>query len=140
MTRSLLPFYAGDISELARSLHKQLAASGHAPGHLELLNMLARAAGSRNFQHFRAKMVAEKRLMRPGEVPAPIDYVELQKLSRYFDVADGYAGPPSSATRIGVSGCCGPRFRRVKRFRKNRSTSYCSRIICSMIPRCFDGK
>jgi hypothetical protein len=31
-------------------------------------------------------MVAEKRLMRPAEVPAPIDYVELQRLTRYFDV------------------------------------------------------
>jgi hypothetical protein len=30
-------------------------------------------------------MIAEKRLMRPGEVPAPIDHAELQKLSRYFD-------------------------------------------------------
>jgi hypothetical protein len=85
MTRSVFPFYAGDISELARSLHSQLAACDHLPGHVELLNMLARAAGSRNFQHFRAKLIAEKRLMRPGEVPAPIDYVELERLSRYFD-------------------------------------------------------
>ena len=85
MTRSVFPFYAGDISELARSLHNQLAACDHIPGHVELLNMLARAAGSRNFQHFRAKIVAEKRLMRPAEIPAPIDYVELRRLSRYFD-------------------------------------------------------
>ena len=85
MTRSVFPFYAGDISELARSLHSQLAGCDHTPGHVELLNMLARAAGSRNFQHFRAKIVAEKRLMRPAEIPAPIDYVELRRLSRYFD-------------------------------------------------------
>lgn len=86
MTRPVFPFYANDISELARSLHSQLTTCDHTPGHVELLNMLARAAGSRNFQHFRAKMVAEKRLMRPAEVPAPIDYVELQRLTRYFDV------------------------------------------------------
>jgi len=85
MTKLVFPFYASDISELARSLHNQLAACGHTPGHLELLNMLARGVGSRNFQHFRAKMVAEKRLMRPGESAAPIDYVALQRLSRYFD-------------------------------------------------------
>jgi hypothetical protein len=30
-------------------------------------------------------MVAEKRLMRPDETPALIDYVELRRLSRYFD-------------------------------------------------------
>ena len=85
MTRSVFPFYAGDISALARSLHSQLAGCDHPPGHVELLNMLARAVGSRNFQHFRAQSVAEKRLMRPSEAAAPVDYVELQRLSRYFD-------------------------------------------------------
>ena len=85
MTKPVFPFYANDISELARSLHSQLAACDHTPGHVELLNMLARGAGSRNFQHFRANLVAEKRLMRPAESVAPIDYVELQRLSRYFD-------------------------------------------------------
>jgi hypothetical protein len=85
MTRPVFPFYASDISELASSLHSQLAACDHTPGHVELLNMLARAAGSRNFQHFRAKLVAEKRLMRRGEALPPIDYAELQRLLRYFD-------------------------------------------------------
>jgi len=88
MTRPVFPFFASDISALARSLHNQLAGSGRVPGHVELLNMLARAAGSRNFQHFRAQIVAEERLRRPREAAAPIDYVELQRLSRYFD-ADG---------------------------------------------------
>ena len=36
MTRSVFPFYAGDISELARSLRSQLAACDHTPGHVEL--------------------------------------------------------------------------------------------------------
>ena len=85
MTRSVFPFYAHDISALARSLNAQLAVCDHTPGHLELLNMLARAVGSRNFQHFRAQVAAEKRLIRPNEVPAPVDYVALQRLSRYFD-------------------------------------------------------
>jgi hypothetical protein len=56
------------------------------PGHVEMLNMLARAAGSRNFQHFRAQIVAEKRLLSPRDVAVPVDYVELQRLARYFDV------------------------------------------------------
>jgi hypothetical protein len=85
MTRSIFPFYAGDISALARSLHSQLTGCDHTPGHVELLNMLARAVGSRNFQHFRAQMVAEKRLIHPSEAAVPVDYVELQRLSRYFD-------------------------------------------------------
>ena len=86
MTRSIFPFYAGDISSLARSLHGQLAGCDHTPGHVELLNMLARAVGSRNFQHFRAQAIAEKRLLGREEVTAPVDYVELQRLARYFDV------------------------------------------------------
>src|SRR5215470_3110529 len=85
MTRSIFPFYASDISALARSLNSQLSACDHIPGHVEMLNMLARAVGSRNFQHLRAQIIAEKRLMRPREVPTPVDYVELQRLSRYFD-------------------------------------------------------
>jgi hypothetical protein len=85
MTRSIFPFYASDISALARSLNSQLSGCDHIPGHVEMLNMLARAVGSRNFQHLRAQMIAEKRLMRPREAPAPVDYVELQRLSRYFD-------------------------------------------------------
>ena len=66
MTRPVFPFFASDISALARSLHNQLAGSGRIPGHVELLNMLARAVGSRNFQHFRAQIVAEKRLLAPA--------------------------------------------------------------------------
>jgi hypothetical protein len=85
MTRPVFPFYANDISALARSLNTQLAGCEHAPGHVELLNMLARAVGARNFQHFRAQIVAEKRLMRVSDAAAPVDYVVLQRLSRYFD-------------------------------------------------------
>jgi hypothetical protein len=59
---------------------------GHLPGHLEMLNILARAAGSRNFQHFRAQVVAEKRLMSPLEQAEPVDYTRLQRLRRYFDI------------------------------------------------------
>jgi len=85
MTRSVFPFYASDISALARSLNSQLAGCDHTPGHVELLNMLARAVGSRNFQHFRAQVIAEKRLTRASEAPVPVDYVALQRLSHYFD-------------------------------------------------------
>jgi len=85
MTRSVFPFHANDISALARSLSTQLAGCDHTPGHVELLNMLARAIGSRNFQHFRAQVIAEKRLTRATEAPVPVDHVALQRLSRYFD-------------------------------------------------------
>ena len=71
MSRPAFPFAAGDISAVARSLKDQIAQGGHTPpGHVELLNMLARAAGYRNFQHFRAQAVARGVLDAPAEPPA----------------------------------------------------------------------
>ena len=59
MPRISLPLHAADISSFAKSLGQQLAEvhSAHArpPGHQELLNMLARAAGHRNFQSLKAR-------------------------------------------------------------------------------------
>ena len=55
MPRTLLPFAVADISALARSLRDQLSARTGPPGHVEMLNMLARAAGYRNFQQFRTQ-------------------------------------------------------------------------------------
>jgi hypothetical protein len=95
MSKSVFPFYASDISTLARSLHGQLAGCDHTPGHVELLNMLARAVGSRNFQHFRAQVIAERKLLRRDDVPAPVDFVELQRLARYFDANGRWIRWPS---------------------------------------------
>ena len=47
MTRDALCLTVEDLSAFARNLHKQLAAEPALPGHLSLLNMLARAAGFR---------------------------------------------------------------------------------------------
>ena len=89
MSRQTFPFFADDVSALARSLKGELAQVDHAPGHVELLNMLARSTGFRNFQHFRAQSEARERLDRPEPAPAPaaIDYVQLRRLARYFDAA-----------------------------------------------------
>jgi hypothetical protein len=59
MPRQTVPLHADDISSFAKSLGRQLA-DAHAlqarpPGHVELLNMLARAAGHRNFQSLKAR-------------------------------------------------------------------------------------
>ncbi|GFK95147.1 hypothetical protein NNJEOMEG_03005 [Fundidesulfovibrio magnetotacticus] len=54
MSRIPLPFAVGDVSALAKSLRSQMDSLGRIPSHLELLNMLARAGGRRNFQHLRA--------------------------------------------------------------------------------------
>ena len=88
MSRILLPFHSDDISALARSLNGQLAKCERLPGHVELLNMLARATGCRNFQHFRAQNAARERLDNPPPAPTAVDHARVLRLLRHFD-ADG---------------------------------------------------
>ena len=52
MSRPVFPFAVGDISVLARSLHAQLSQRDGVPGHVELLNMLARAGGFQQLPAF----------------------------------------------------------------------------------------
>jgi hypothetical protein len=57
------------MSALARTLREQLIALGELPSHLQLLNMLAKAAGYRNFQHLRsAADSASAAAARPPEI------------------------------------------------------------------------
>lgn len=84
MTREALCLTVGDLSAFARNLHQQLAAEPALPGHLGLLNMLTRAAGFRNYQHFRANGAAAGRI----EAPAPPgDLVAVEQALRQFDSA-----------------------------------------------------
>lgn len=80
MPRTAIPYAAPDISALAKSLRDQLARQGPAPGHVEMLNILARAAGAKNFQHFRARTVAPE---APPEAAA--DLARVEKIARQFD-------------------------------------------------------
>ena len=55
MPRQSIPLAIADLSQFSRALGAQLAARpDKVPSHLSLMNMLARAAGFRNFQHLRA--------------------------------------------------------------------------------------
>ena len=58
MPRTLVPYAAPDISSVAKSLKNALderhGAGRPPPSHVELLNLLARAAGVRNFQTLKA--------------------------------------------------------------------------------------
>lgn len=58
MTRESLPFVVPDVGTFARALGRALgerhAANPQPPGHVELLNLLARAAGHRSYQGLRA--------------------------------------------------------------------------------------
>ncbi len=85
MTRTALPFATKDVSALARSLQRELAAHDGAPGHVQLLNMLARAGGHRNFQHFRAQRAAADRLETPPAAAEPVDHKRVERVARYFD-------------------------------------------------------
>ena len=85
MSRTPLPFAIDDVSAFARALAGQLADHDDRPGHVELLNMLARAGGFRNFQHFRAQADAIERLAAPPPAVAPIDTGRLGRIARYFD-------------------------------------------------------
>ena len=80
MTRTQIAFASADISALARSLKEQLTSLGETPSHVQMLNMLARAAGRRNFQDFRAGT-------KPADAePAePVDEKRVSRAAGYFD-------------------------------------------------------
>lgn len=85
MSRELLPFCVGDVSALAKSLRSRLLESETTPGHVELLNMLARSAGCRNFQHFRANAQAQNQLDVPRSPAGGVDFAQVRALARHFD-------------------------------------------------------
>lgn len=88
MSSTPLAYSAGDISALARSLRVQLAERPEPPGHLAWLNILAKAAGCRNYQHYLAQAKARERLNREPEPPAPVaDLAKILKVARCFDAA-----------------------------------------------------
>jgi hypothetical protein len=72
MSRVAIPFAVPDVSlfarALGRNLAERLAQKPEAPGHVELLNLLARAAGQRNFQALRAAPPPPAAV----EAPAPL--------------------------------------------------------------------
>lgn len=86
MSRELVPLRTDDLSGFARSLARELGEA--APSHLSLMNMLARSAGFRNYQHLRA----ESKPVAPASPPQPpvaaaeeIDTRRLQRALNHFD-------------------------------------------------------
>lgn len=78
MSRQLHSLQVTDLSAFAKALRQQIAEHDDTPSHVEMLNMVSRAAGFRNYQHFKA--LAED--MPPAET-ADLQLVE--KVSRHFD-------------------------------------------------------
>ncbi len=92
MSRESLPLRADDLSAFAKSLRLQLAqhleARAALPGHLSLLNMLARAAGHRNVQGLRAAALpAGKAKTATQPQPAPARGPRHPELSEIADRA-----------------------------------------------------
>lgn len=94
MPRTLVPLATDDVSALAKSLRRQLAARAAPPGHLELLNMLARATGHPNYQALRAGA-------RPAvAVPVPAaDEALVERAAGHFDAAGRLASWPARTRR-----------------------------------------
>lgn len=85
MSRIALPLQISDLSDFARSLRHQLAELPELPGHVEMLNLLSRSAGFRNYQHFKGALEAHRRLQAPVEAAAPIDHPLIERAARQFD-------------------------------------------------------
>ena len=86
MSRLAVPLGVEDLSQFAKTLREALKAHDGPPGHVELLNMLARAAGFANFQHLRADAETADKL-KSAAAPGPrADLAQVEKAARYFDV------------------------------------------------------
>jgi hypothetical protein len=88
VTRSTFPMEIADLSAFAKSLRKQIEALADKPSHVDMLNLLTRAAGYRNYQHFRsmaqsAEVLKDWNLKQDPE-PLP-DEDRVLKASRHYD-------------------------------------------------------
>ena len=75
MTREAIPLVVPDIGTFARALGRSLserhAVKAAPPGHVELLNLLARAAGRRSYQGLRASARLPRAAVTPDGAPVP---------------------------------------------------------------------
>ena len=76
MTRTVVPYAAPDLSALARLLERALAdhqiTHGRLPGHVEMMNLLARGAGKRNLQELQAEAARLPTGTASGEAVPPL--------------------------------------------------------------------
>src|SRR6478672_924287 len=95
MSRTAVPLRVDDLSPFAKTLRHSLSGHEGVPGHVELLNMLAKAAGFANYQQLRADAEAADQLVAAAE-PAPrADLSQVEKAARYFDAGGALMSWPS---------------------------------------------
>ena len=76
MSRTIIPMEVADLSAFAKSVREKFSALDHKPSHVEVLNLLSKAAGFRNFQHLRDKQqraeVIQAWNINADPVPPPV--------------------------------------------------------------------
>lgn len=92
MSRTVIPLQTQDVSSFAKALRAQLLDRASAPSHVELLNMLARAVGRRNFQDLRAQMDDPSPSTAPAAPRETADLAVVERVARCF-------GPEGRLTR-----------------------------------------
>ena len=90
MSRTVIPLQTQDVSSFAKALRAQLLDRATAPSHVELLNMLARSAGRRNFQDLRAQ--ADEAAPPEAAPREAADLAAVERVARCF-------GPEGRLTR-----------------------------------------
>lgn len=101
MPRDSIALTINDLSAFARTLRRDLATADSFPGHLALMNMLARAAGYGNFQHLRASGGPTA-----PATPAPLPEAERKHLVAALRVFDAEGHMTRWPTRIPVQRLC----------------------------------
>lgn len=95
MSRTAVPLHVDDLSPFAKTLRQSLGEHDGVPTHVELLNLIARAAGFQNYQHLRADADAADRLQAAADPGPRPDLEQVTKTARYFDDAGVLTSWPS---------------------------------------------
>jgi len=102
MTRSALPYSAPDLSALARHLVRAIAdlqsTQGRLPGHVEMMNLLARGAGRRNLQALRAEAASDA-VAAQATTAASAPAAETAA-DPWFDAPEILAAPPAPTAPV----------------------------------------
>ncbi|WP_031480152.1 DUF2087 domain-containing protein [Maridesulfovibrio frigidus] len=100
MSKTTLPLSVGDISMFAKTIRRQLDGFESTPSHVEMLNLLTKAVGYRNFQHFRAQQEAQVAIDLPVQPKPEVDYKLVKKLLRLFNEGQLVRWPKKFSQRM----------------------------------------
>ena len=122
MPRELTPLVAADLSTFAKTLRAQWAErherGAGVPSHVEMLNLLARAAGHRNVQALRAVRPPAARVPAPARGPRDATLTEAaDRALRQFDTSGRLTRwPTKRALQVLVLWCLWLRFDAKRRY------------------------